>query len=313
MNGFRAFRVVRAATTIALVLGGSIAARSARAVDDRVVEQSPQQEEESDRNVQRLEQWFDQNVFGDQPGWAVVDREEMVQPTADGPDMVAAAARLADGRLASIERICELRPAQVRALRLAMESDIRRMAEAVGRERAKYVGVAVDLNDPAGQRRFNLMQQDVSRSRERVKSLFDAGSLFGKALDSVLDEAQVGRLIGSRDQQRAILWKSLVLMAMVELDERLGLDQTQADAIERLLLEQVPPLRVVNPPPDMEQPHMQQTIVFAVLAEVDRKRLKAAVSARQWRALSGLIDQSRGMRANLEHQGFLEKRVRLPK
>jgi hypothetical protein len=97
---------------------------------------------------------------------------------------------------------------------------------------------------------------------------------------------------------------------MLELDERLGLNQSQADTIERLLLEKTPPLRVENPPADLEQEHVQQAIVFAILAEVDPKRLKAAVSSRQWRALSQSIDQGRGMRINLEHQGVFEKPAR---
>lgn len=277
-----------------------------RAADDVVVEAIPDSDEESQPNLHPLDQQFDQNVFSDQPGWVLPNTDDGMGGD-NRLDVLAMAGRLADRRLASIERICGLSPAQVRALRLVMESDIRRMAEEIGRTRAKYEGVVVDLNDPAGQQRFNLLQQDAVRSRERVKGLFETGSLFRKALGTVLDEPQAGRLAGSRDRQRALLWKSLVLAAMLELDERLGLDQAQADAIERLLLEKTPPLRVENPPAELEQEHTQQAIVFAMLAEVDTKRLKAAVSSRQWRVLSRSIDQGRAMRANLEQQGVFER------
>ena len=299
---------IGAALTLVCVLVG--AAAVLRAADDEVIESLPAVDEESGSNLHPLERQFDQTVFSDQPGWVLPNAEDDGQTVVSGPDVLAAAARLADNRLAALERGCGLSPSQVRALRLAMESDIRRMAEEIGRARSKYEGVVVDLNDPAGQQRFNLAQQEAVRSRERVKTLFETGSLFRKALGTVLDEAQVGRLAGSRDRQRALLWKSLVLTAMLELDERLGLNQSQADAIERLLLEKTPPLRVENPPADLEQEHVQQAIVFAILAEVDPKRLKAAVSSRQWRALSRSIDQGRGMRINLEHQGVFEKPAR---
>lgn len=296
--------VVHAAATALSVFFAAGDGAATRAADDEVIELLPQQAEESRPNLQALDAQFDQNVFGDQPGWGTMVDGGMVAE----PDVLATAGRLADGRLATIERICGLEPAQVRALRLAMESDIRRMVEAVGRERAKYEGEMVDLNDPTGQRRFNLLQQDAARSRERVKGLFEAGSLFRKSLVSVLDETQAGRLTGSRDKQRALLWKSLVLAAMLELDELLGLDQSQADAIERLLLEKVPPLRVENPPAEIEQQETQRAIVLAMLAEADQKRLRAAVSSRQWRVLSMRIEQHRRMRrANLEHQGIFER------
>lgn len=284
-----------------------------QAADDVVVEQVERSAgtDEDQENLHALDDQFDQTVFGEQPGWARNAGEDSDGGGgAGGIDIVATASRLADRRLASIERICGLSPAQVRALRLAMESDIRRMADAVGRERAKYAGLIINLNDQEGQRRFNLLQQDAARSRERVKNLFDAGSLFRKSLPAVLDEAQAGRLVASRDQQRAQVWKTLVLTVMLEVDERLGLDQAQADAVERILLEKVPPLRVENPPAELDQQHMQQMLVYAMLAEADQKRLKAAVSARQWRSLSQYIGQGRSIRTHLEQQGVLEKVVK---
>lgn len=313
MIRLRPIPVLRAAAATVLVCGIVAGASILRAADDEVVDPVPNVEEESQTNLHALDRQFDQSVFSDQPGWVLPDSDDDGGTVVGGTDVLVMAGRLADRRLASIERACGLSPGQVRALRLAMESDIRRMADEIGRARAKYEGVVVDLGDPAGQQRFNLMQQDTVRSRERVKGLFESGSLFRKALGTVLDETQAGKLAGSRDRQRALLWRSLVLTGMLELDERLGLDQSQADAIERLLLEKVPPLRVENPPAELEQEHMQQAIVLAMLAESDQKRLKAAVSSRQWRALSRSIDQGRGMRANLEHQGVFEKPAKLGK
>lgn len=278
-----------------------------RAVDDEVVQQREQQADESESNLHPLDQQFDQIVFGNQPGWMGDGRQDGEQQVAGGRDVLAAAGRVADRRLASIARACGLSRSQTRALRLAMESDIRRMADVVERERAKYEGVVVDFNDPAGQRRLNLLQQDASRARERVKGLFESDSLFRKAIGTVLDESQAGKLAGSRDRQRTLLWKSLVLTVMLDLDDRLGLDQAQSDAIERLLLEKVPALRVDPVPAEIEQQHMQQMIVFAMLAQADQQRLKAAVSPRQWRVLSQHVQGGRGNMAMLRAQGLLEK------
>jgi hypothetical protein len=299
-----ALRSTAAWAALGMVLAGGAAVR---AVDDEVVESIDKEEGDSGPNLLSLGEQFDQNIAVNQPGWGNFEVGDVREPGAAEPDMVAAAGRMADRRLGSISRTCELRPAQVRALRLAMESDIRRMSEAVGRERAKYEGRVVDLNQEAGQQLWNAVQQDAARVRERIKGLFESGSLFRKAIASVLDDTQAARLAGSRDRQQATVWKSLVITAMLELDDGLGLDQTQSDTIERLLLERTPPLNVENFSLENGQEHMQQTVFCAMLAEADQKRLKAAVSVRQWRVLSQYVNQGRAMRQHLENEGFLEK------
>ena len=303
-------RTTRHAGVVAVVVAVAVmaAGRVGWAVDDEVVAEREAQPDESNTNFIPLDTQFDQLVFNNQPGWTNdVQTDNNEDPAAGRLDVIAVAARIADGRLGSIKRICGLSQSQARALRLAMESDIRRMAEVVARERARYEGVVVDLNDPTGQRRYNLLQQDANRVRERVSGLFESGSLFRKTLGAVLDESQAGKLAGSRDQQRGLLWRSLVLNAMLELDDRLGLDQSQADALERLLMEKVPPLRVDPVPPEMEQQHIQQMLVYSMLAQADQRRLKDAVSARQWRALSQFIQQGRANMPHLRQQGLLEK------
>jgi hypothetical protein len=48
-------------------------------------------------------------------------------------------------------------------------------------------------------------------------------------------------------------------------------------------------------------------LVYLTLASVDQKTLQAAVSDRQWLALSTLMNQGRAMQSWLEEQGLLEK------
>jgi len=48
-------------------------------------------------------------------------------------------------------------------------------------------------------------------------------------------------------------------------------------------------------------------LVLMVLAEVDAKPIRAAVSERQWKGLAPMLNQGRAMRSAIEAQGFLEK------
>jgi hypothetical protein len=289
----------------------------ARGEDDRAVDDiSPaarQMEERQQGNRIDLGSNFDTNVFQQSGnGFSLNHGRQRPSPTGGDGDQVpesptlGAARKLGEDRLTQIESVCSLAEAQRRKLRLAMESDIRRLAEEIDVERRKYQGVEVNFNDQAGQRKWQQFQQDVQRCRQRLQALFDADSLFAKVLPTTLDAEQYGRLNAENAARRTHRWKALVATTLLKYDDLLGLDQRQHEEIERLLLEREPALRI-DRPANRQDLHAQQMLVSMVLSEVDGKQLQGIVSERQWKTLAQLAQQGKAMRSYIEAQGLLEK------
>jgi len=211
-------------------------------------------------------------------------------------------------RLARIDEACRLDAAQRQALRLAIESDLRRFAEEVDAVRAAYAGRQVNMNDQDGQREWHRFQQDVQRCRQRLRTLFDADSLFARVLPDALDAAQLARITSETEARLAFRWRAMVLSALVKMDDTLGLDQAQYEAVERLLLARAPALRSEEWPVGHQDAHLQLNLVYLVLAESDTRELRQAFSERQWRALAMLMNQGRAMKSWIEQQGLVEPR-----
>jgi hypothetical protein len=289
----------------------------ARGEDDKAVDDvSPaaqQMLEQQQGNRIDLGSNFDTNVFQQTGnGFSLTHGRRRPSPTGGDGDQVPesptliAARKLGDARLAHIDSVCRLADAQRRKLRLAMESDIRRLAEEIDGERLKYQGVEVNFNDQAGQRKWQQFQQDVQRCRQRLQSLFDAESLFAKVLPTTLDAEQYARLTAEAASRRSYRWKGLVAAAMLKFDDLLGLDQRQHEEMKKLLLEREPALRI-DRPANRQDLHAEQMLVSMVLAEIDAKRLQGIVSERQWKTLAQLANQGKAMRSYIESQGLLEK------
>lgn len=208
-----------------------------------------------------------------------------------------------------IERIgsaCGLSDAQRKRLELAVESDARRFAADIDATRDRYRGRQVNMNDPIGQKEWHAFQQDVQRCRERLRQLFDSGSLLVTSLGTTLDDRQLARLREEQSARRAYQWKALVAEALVRLDDTLALNEEQHDAIEKLLLAREPALRNELAQNALADMNLRRNLVLMVLADVDAKELRATVSERQWRTLGGLTAQGRAMKSWIEQQGVLE-------
>ncbi len=300
-----------AAVVVALI-GAVVRGEDDRAVDD-VPAAFQQLQQQREGNRVDLGANFDNNVFhqaggsfslnpgGGRPSQAGGDGDQVPEsPT------LKIAGKLADDRLARIEAVCDLNDAQRRKLRLAMESDVRRLAEEIEAARRLYQGVQVNMNDQEGQQKWQQFQQDALRCRRLVLSLFDAESLVAKVLPTTLDSEQYARFAGEIAARRSGRWRGLVTAEMIKFDNLLGLDQRQYDEIEKLLLEREPALRVDGPATSRD-PHAQQLLVWAALSEIDARRLQGIVSGRQWQALAQFANQGKAMQSHIEAQGLLEK------
>ena len=298
---------------VAVALIGAVV----RGEDDRAVDDVPpgvrQFEEQQQANRVDLGAHFDHNVFQEAGGgFSVSPGRRRPSPTGGDGDQVPessalmVARKLGDARLAQIDAVCDLTAAQRRKLRLAMESDVRRLAEDIEAERRKYQGVEVNFGDQAGQKKWQQFQQDVQRCRPQLQGLFNADSLVAKVLPTTLDSEQYARLTAELAARRSYRWRGLVAAGMHKFDDLLGLDQRQYDEIEKLLLEREPALRV-DQPGTPQNLHAQQMLVWLALSEIDAGRLQAIVSGRQWQTLAQVANQGKAMRSYIEAQGLLEK------
>lgn len=309
---------VRRAWIVAIVavLGPVVGGGATRAEDDRI-ESSGDAATGAGRDVNLVDLGanFDANVFDQRgDGWMlrgnVVRRRVPGQPTpvpevGESPT-ISRGRRVGAARLERIARICTLGDDQRRALALAVESDVRDLAAVIDAERRRYAGVTVNMSDQEGQRRWHQFQQDVQRCRRRIEELFDSGSLFAGVLASTLDDAQRARLETEIASRRSFLWRTMVATVLLKVDDAVGLDAEQHRLVEAALHAREPRLRL-DESARRSNAHAEQMLVYSTLADVDAAPLQAALSERQWRALSTLMNQGRAMRSWLEQQGLVER------
>ena len=310
---------------VLLAIGCAAAvAVGARAEDDRVVDDVPIAVTRNPEHWVDLGANFDTNVFQQHGGGfslAGGGRQGERRPATPvgGGDAGSVASpslpplrKRGDDRIRRIAAACELSEPQRRKLQLAMESDIRRLAEDIDVERRKYQAREVNFNDAAGQQQWQQFQQDVQRCRGRLLKMFDADSLFMKVLPTTLTPEQQARLTADTTARRDAYWRALVATAMLKFDDVMGLDQKQYEDLEGLLLERTPPLRVENFVNRQDIQHLRPMIVWAVLATIDAKRLRAGLSPRQAALLEQFRAQGKAMESHLDAQGLMEKETGSP-
>jgi hypothetical protein len=286
------------------------AAPLARAADDEIVAESvPAAGGPRQPHMIDLAMNFDANLFeqrGD--GWVIRGASGRRDAAAARPPSPALekGRQLGLKRIERIESACRITPEQKRLLLLAVESDVRRFAAEIEAVRDRYAGRQVNMNDQAGQREWHAFQQDVRRCREQLRDLFAAGSLFATVLAATLDQPQQDCLAAENAARRSYHWRAMVLEVVAKLDDTLGLDQRQHEVIVGDLLAREPLLRTDADSLGRDDANLRRNLVLMVLSGGDARSIRAAVSERQWRTLSQLMNQGRAMRSWIEQQGVLE-------
>jgi hypothetical protein len=311
----------RASMILVVVMLGGLAWSGSRAEDDRIEPAADPAvgQRRMEGNLIDLGTNFDINVFEQQGGWVLRGGGMVrmggvggrVRVTVTGVEAVteslalARARAQAEKRLDRLDRLCGLSESQRRSLRLALESDIRRLVERVDAERDKYQGVSVNMADAEGQKIWQQFQQDVQRCRRLMLGMFADGSLYAAVLGSTLDADQTARLTAETRTRRTFRWRALVGSVLVKLDDTLGLSTEQHAALERVLLDHEPPLRI-DDGARQANAHAEQMLIYLTLSRVDQPKLEAMVTPRQWRALAMLVNQGKAMESWLEQQNLLE-------
>jgi len=200
-----------------------------------------------------LGQMFDSQAFAFADGqgfgaaMVVVNGRVQVaeQPPADNDAVVAQRLEPVKRRLAArikmVDRIVGLDAKQRQKLKIAAQSDLRRLAATVAEARAKYVGKALKLDPgngfgPEVQLAIQDLQQDATLCRELIAQAAGAGSLLAKVVPDTLDDEQATKYQAVMDGRRDCRWQAAVATVLARLDETLGFTQRQHDALAAALL-----------------------------------------------------------------------------
>ncbi len=279
----------------------------AAALDDDVVVDSALDEPQQHQNLIDLGANFDTNLFDQKgEGWSLQSRlPSSLTPAVESPSLHHGR-ELGRKQVQQIDSACALRADQRQRLLLAVESDAQRFAADVDGVREKYAGQNLNMNEPAAQKKLHAFQQEMLAYRGRMRNLFNGDSLFAVTLSSILDDRQQACLTAERAARRSFLWRGMVLEVLIAFDDSLGLDEGQHEAIKTVLLANEPPLLLDDTAVARHDTNLRKNLVLLVLSGVDSKPIKAAVSPRQWLALSVAMNQGKSHRSWVEQRGVLE-------
>lgn len=306
---------LRVVAVVCIVAGGA----AATAEDDRP--EDPPKPAGVQSNFIDLGEQMDRNIAtlgpkgrvagGRAPGIRVTPMQRRQPAGGEGsvsePDILAMHREIADERFKQIDLLCGLTEPQRRKLRLALESDIRRSTEAIEAVRRKYRGIRVDQNTPEWHKVAPGWHQDIEACRGVFQSLCDENSTFMRALPATLDADQRARMTAERDTYRECVWRAIVARALLDFDERLGLDEPQSEKLESLLVASPPPLRLHHRQAPTVMFQLGSHLVGLALTRIDDATLSSIVSPRQTKFLRQFANASVGMRQHMESQGILGK------
>jgi hypothetical protein len=197
---------------------------------------------------------FDQQVFGRPGGVAgqvmVVRNGEVipvVEQTPAGLEAGVAAVRWRGERLIGLfEQVCGLEPAHVGQLQMALQSDLKRLAFEIAGVRAAYAGKTMTAG-AADRELLAQLRSDAEACRRQIQQLPGSGTLLVASLPHVLGPARASAFADWLAARRRCRWRAIVAAVLVQLDDNgLGLATSQHDALEELLLGEVPPLDVLR-------------------------------------------------------------------
>lgn len=294
---------------IVIIMTGALA----DAEDDRPIDDPPARGGVVQHNFIDLGENFDRNVFEETRGsFGLNHVSSAAAPPAGAAGGDAAAASLAkirgiaDDRFARIDALCGLTEPQRRKLRLAVELDARRTAEAIDAVREKYRGMRVNNLDAEWHKRFQEWQKDVEACRDRLELLCDGNSLLMKALPSTLDDEQHARFVAEKEARLDCLWRAIVARVLIDFDDFLGLDEEQHEKLESLLVAERLQLRI-DGGSNLSAFEFGQKLVGLALTRIDDAVLASIVSPRQAKLLRQIANASLTMRQHIESRGLLEK------
>jgi hypothetical protein len=276
-----------------------------------------------------LEAMFDQQLFGGGRGTRqvkVVGGRMVVEvPGESGaPDTLARLAgtrAVGEQRIATLTRVCGIMPRQQAILRMAVESDLRRVAGEIDAARRNYAGQRMPATAQGLDReRLQRLRDEAVACRRQIDRLWQTGSLFASVSLGMLSPEQRVALEDWLADRRAVRWEAMVRLVLGQFDETvLGLSDQQHAALLEPLLADLPPLVVFEGVPPgstlrtfsnfQKFSNFQTLLVSHRLGRLDRAALRPLFDPRQWAALETLLTQhgeAAAVARLLVEQGILE-------
>lgn len=196
-------------------------------------------------------------------------------------------------RVESVERACGLSDGQKNKLQLAGRGDVKRYFGSVEEVRREFRKVRRDQN------RINEIWQKIQPLQMKFNTgIFDETSLFCKVLKRTLDPDQSGQYEQQERERRRFRYEAKVELAIAMMETGLPLRDIQRQKFVKLLLEEA------EPPAKFGQ--YDYYVVLYHAAKLPEEKLKPIFDDGQWRALTQLFAQARGMEATLKRNGFIQ-------
>jgi hypothetical protein len=245
-----------------------------------------------------LGQQFDSQVFADamgnvvvQGGFAASDQGPAAADEAAVVGRLEPARRRLAARIDRVDRIVGLSEQQRKKLVVAMESDLRRLADTITEARGRYVGRTVKMDprnggfDEASMKAMQQMQEDAVRCRQSLEAAAGPESLVAKVLLGTLDETQAKTYTAVMQARAACRWRAVVASGLAQIDDQAGFTQKQHDAVTELLLAEPPAAE--DDSQGSEQAGMPTGMRVAQrLVALDGERLAAILDPRQRQAVA---------------------------
>jgi len=194
------------------------------------------------------------------------------QPASSLEAGLAAVRRRGEHRIEILEQVCHLDEVQVSHLKMALQSDLKRLAYEIAGVQARYADQTM-ATTPEGLDRELLarLRSDAEACRRQIERIPDSGSLLVASLPHVLEPAQAEAFASWLADQRRRHWQAMVAAVLTQLDAAgLRLARNQRAALEGMLEGEVPPLAVLREVPtgksDATMARFQTALVLARLA-----------------------------------------------
>lgn len=265
---------------------------------------------------------FDQHVFR-RPGGrrqvrVIADRlvVEAEQHTSTGTTLARLdhLRRLGDRRLTTLDQVCRLTDQQREIFRLAVESDLRRLAGDIDAVRRTYAGRRLPVQ-AADRELLERVRDDAEACRRAIEQFGRSGTLLGSVSIGLLDTRQQSTFAAWVAGRRSSRWEAMVRTVLGQFDDGgLGLSEAQHALLLERLLADVPPLAVLDDTPAWSgvarAADFQSMLVAGRLQRLDQAGLRDRFDPRQWAALGQLTRQHgdvAAVEALLVEQGVLEE------
>jgi hypothetical protein len=271
-----------------------------------------------------LEALFDQHVFRRLNAvrqvrlvnGRMVIAGQATRPAGETLERLAFLRPVAERRIETLDGICRLTESQREVLRLAAESDLKRLAGEIDLVRRKHVGQRVPAT-PRGvdRERLQAVRDDAAACRRRIEQIFRPGSLLCSVSFGMLAPPQRSALEAWLADRRRTGWEAMARTVLAQIDESsLGFSAAQHDQLLGQLLADVPPLEVfgdrLETVASSQTTDFQYLLVLSRLKRLDQAALRSICDPRQWSALEQRMGQQgdpEAMEQLLVAQGVLEE------